>query len=193
MEKEEKQVYRILQTIQQELKAPKDKYNPYGSFKYRSAESIYENLKPLLKKHNCTLMFSEEPMAVGESVYLKCTARLTCNRDSSYIESTSAVRDGDDRKGLSWAQGTGCCLSYLRKYVMCGMFLIDDGVDDDSISGKPTGKDEDKVIRTKIKECSTVKELNALWNSIDADMQEAYTPLFSIRKNQILGRSKKAN
>lgn len=35
--------------IQAELKAPKDKTNNFGGYKYRSCESILEAVKPLLK------------------------------------------------------------------------------------------------------------------------------------------------
>ena len=38
--------------IQNELKAPKNKYNSFGNYNYRNAESIMEGVKPLLKKHN---------------------------------------------------------------------------------------------------------------------------------------------
>ena len=34
--------------IQQNLKAPKNQYNKFGNFKYRSCEDILEAVKPLL-------------------------------------------------------------------------------------------------------------------------------------------------
>ncbi len=36
--------------IQNELKAPKNQYNSFGKYKYRSAEDKLETIKPLLKK-----------------------------------------------------------------------------------------------------------------------------------------------
>ena len=49
-----------LTEIQNELKAPKNQYNSFGKYKYRSCEDILEALKPILKKHNATLVISDE-------------------------------------------------------------------------------------------------------------------------------------
>ena len=45
--------------IQSELKAPKNQFNSFGKYKYRSAEDILEAVKPLLKKYNCYLTITE--------------------------------------------------------------------------------------------------------------------------------------
>ena len=37
-----------LGAIQQELKAPKNQFNKFGNYKYRSCEDIMEAVKPLL-------------------------------------------------------------------------------------------------------------------------------------------------
>lgn len=182
MEKTNEKVLECLHKMQLELKAKKDKYNPFGKFNFRSAESMYENLKPLLEKYNCVLTFDEEPLAVGQFLYIKGTAVLTSLDDGSFCECSSCVRDGDARAGLSFAQGSGCCLSYLRKYVMCGMFLVDDGTDDDSISGKAN---KDKEIRDAINAATSLEGLSNLFNSLGEDLQEAYKPLFSIRKKNL--------
>ena len=49
-----------LVAIQHELKAPKDKFNSFGKYNYRSCESILEAVKPLLHKYNCTLVLSDQ-------------------------------------------------------------------------------------------------------------------------------------
>jgi hypothetical protein len=46
--------------IQAELKAPKNQYNSFGKYNYRSQEDILEALKPLLAKHGCTLTIHDE-------------------------------------------------------------------------------------------------------------------------------------
>ena len=40
----------VLTDIQNELKAPKNRFNKFGNYKYRSCEDILEAVKPLLKK-----------------------------------------------------------------------------------------------------------------------------------------------
>ena len=49
-----------LRLIQSELKAPKNQRNNFGKYNYRSCEDILEAVKPLLKKHKCTLTISDE-------------------------------------------------------------------------------------------------------------------------------------
>ena len=54
-----------LQQIQQTLKASKDMKNTFGGFNYRSAEGIYEALKPLLREFNCDLVLSDHIENIG--------------------------------------------------------------------------------------------------------------------------------
>ena len=46
--------------IQTELKANKDLFNSFGGYGYRSAESILEAVKPLLKETMCTIIISDD-------------------------------------------------------------------------------------------------------------------------------------
>lgn len=181
-------VNEALLSIQREFKSTKDKYNEFAKFNYRSAETMYASLKPLLEKYNCIMTFSEEPMAVGNSLYIKSTARLTSLEDGSVYESTSCVRDGDDRKGLSWAQGSGCCLAYLRKYVLCGMLLVDDGTDDDAISGRPNTpapKKKSKPTMTLINEANDIDSLMKIWNNLNDEEKQIFQPILRNRREEL--------
>ena len=59
-------IYEKLGAIQQALKAPKDLENKFGGYKYRSAESILEAVKPILADTGCTLTLSDEIVLIGE-------------------------------------------------------------------------------------------------------------------------------
>jgi hypothetical protein len=116
--------------IQSELKAPKNQFNKFGNYSYRSCEDILEALKPLLAKHECTLIIYDEIIEVGGRVYVKATAELT---DSDNTISASAyARESENKKGMDDAQITGSASSYARKYALNGLFLIDDTKDPDS-------------------------------------------------------------
>ena len=54
----------ILNKIQKELKAPKNQYNAFGKYKYRSCEDILEAVKPLLE--DATLTINDEIVVIGE-------------------------------------------------------------------------------------------------------------------------------
>lgn len=71
--------------IQTELKAPKNQRNKFGNYDYRSAEDILEGVKPLLEKHNCTLVMSDDIMNVGDKNYIKSTATLSCGEEKEQV------------------------------------------------------------------------------------------------------------
>ena len=117
--------------IQNELKVPKDNYNSFGKYRYRSAEDILMAVKPLLAKHGCQMTISDEIIAVGNRVYVKATVTLTDSQGN--IETVSALaREDENKKGMDGSQITGTASSYARKYALNGLFLIDDTKDADT-------------------------------------------------------------
>ena len=68
-----KQDYLI--AIQSELKAPKNQFNSFGKYKYRSAEDILEAVKPLLNKYGCYLTITETTQEIAG--YLVLTSKVS--------------------------------------------------------------------------------------------------------------------
>jgi len=143
-----------LKEIQQELKVPKDQYNSFSNFNYRSCEDILEKVKPLLKKHDLLLLLTDELINIGDRYYVKATATLK-GKDWEVV-TTGYAREEDERKGMDGSQITGSASSYARKYALNGMFLIDDGRDADSLDNRKLGvkkevpKTSGKVVAGKI-------------------------------------------
>lgn len=126
-------IYEKLTLIQNELKAPKNSYNSFGKYKYRSCEDILEGLKPVLKKNKATLFISDSIEMIGERVYVKAEATLIdCENQAECISNTAYARESDDKKGMDASQVTGATSSYARKYALNGLFLIDDTKDADT-------------------------------------------------------------
>jgi hypothetical protein len=115
--------------IQKELKAPKDKMNSFGGYKYRSCESILEAVKPLL--NGCLLLMSDEVRNIGTKNYVVATATFI-EEDGKQFVVTAYAREPEARKGMDDSQITGASSSYARKYALGGLFAIDDGNDPDS-------------------------------------------------------------
>lgn len=124
-------ISKTLVAIQSELKAPKNQYNSFGKYKYRSAEDILEAVKPLLKAHNANLYMSDEIIAVADRIYLKTTATFT-DAEGNEIKTSACARESLDKKGMDDSQITGTASSYARKYCLNGLFLIDDTKDADT-------------------------------------------------------------
>lgn len=133
-----------LEKIQKELKAPKNQYNSFGGYNYRSCEDIMQAVKPLLK--GCVLTISDELLAIGDRYYIKATATLEDNEDK--ISVSAYARETETKKGMDVSQITGASSSYARKYALNGLFLIDDVKDADSTN---THSKEDKPLTDRQK------------------------------------------
>ena len=137
-----KTIYEKLMYIQSELKAPKNQYNNFGKFKYRSCEDILEAIKPLLKEMGLVIIFTDEIVPLDLRCYVKATAKLTDGMEE--ILSTSYAREPLAKKGMDEMQISGAAGSYARKYALNGLFLIDDSKDSDVPNGqKPKDKFQD--------------------------------------------------
>ena len=137
--------------IQSELKAPKNQFNKFGGYNYRSQEDILEALKPLLTKHECLLTVTDEMEAVEGRVYVKATATITDGEKG--VQVTAYAREASTKKGMDEAQITGSASSYARKYALNGLFLIDDTKDADATNdhGKEKPTVSEKVTPPKRK------------------------------------------
>lgn len=153
-----------LQLIQTELKAPKNQYNSFGKYKYRSCEDIQEGVKPLLEQTKTSLVVGDEIIMVGERYYVKATATLMDCESEDVVTNTSYAREEESKKGMDGSQVTGTSSSYARKYALNGLFCIDDTKDSDSTNkGEDGGKKEDnKADEPKDSDLITQKEAMVL-------------------------------
>jgi hypothetical protein len=126
--------------IQQELIAPKNQYNSFGKYNYRSLEDIMVAVKPLLAKYKCVLTFEDTSSNVGDVPVLICIASLMCIESAGVLSSEARVGVDINKKGMDIAQSFGSSSSYGRKYAANGLFLIDDTKDADATNkhGKDT-------------------------------------------------------
>lgn len=135
--------------IQSELKTPKNAFNKFGGYNYRSAEDILEALKPILKQKDCYLVVQEEGKEIAGIPYIQSTATLTHKNES--ISATALAGINIETKGMSVPQSFGSSSSYAKKYSLGNLFLIDDTKDSDSLN-KHGKKDNDaKTIAQEIK------------------------------------------
>lgn len=147
----------ILNKIQKELKAPKNQYNAFGKYKYRSCEDILEAVKPLLE--DAILTINDEMVVIGERYYIKATATLT-EADKS-ISATAYAREPEEKKGMDSAQITGATSSYARKYALNGLFLIDDTKDADTMDNSKTVNIEE--LKAEADKCQTIEDLKKFY------------------------------
>lgn len=120
-----------LHSIQQSLSAPKDEYNEFGKYKYRSCEGILKELKKHLGLNGMDIILSDCVVEIGGRVYIEATATLYDVETGETISSTAYAREEEQKKGMDTSQVTGAASSYARKYALNGLFAIDDTKDSD--------------------------------------------------------------
>lgn len=153
-------IYEKLAEIQTELKAPKNQYNSFGGYNYRSCEDILEAVKPLAHKYNAVVVVSDELCVKGDRYYVAAHAMLINTEEEGQITVTAYAREPDTKKGMDSSQITGASSSYARKYALNGLFAIDDTKDrdtpeaakEDAEREKEAAKAEEKARQKAIKE-----------------------------------------
>jgi len=176
--------------IQSELKAPKNQRNTFGNYNYRSAEDILEAVKPLLKKHECTMTISDTIVEVGGRVYVKATA--TFLDGDNRTEVSAFAREEETKKGMDAAQITGSASSYARKYALNGLFLIDDTKDPDATNDHGNPREEKKApskasetIELAINLAKSEQELIDIWKTLKATERVEFKEMFTKRKEEL--------
>lgn len=164
-------IYNKLLKIQQELKVPKNQYNSFGKYNYRSCEDILTAFKPIGKKYKVVLLLNDDAEQVGESIFIKATAKLVDVEDKhESIETTAYAMHSKEKKGMDDSQMSGTASSYARKYALNALFAIDDTKDADTDEyAKQTSKSkpangtniEFDVIRKELKGCFSAEAVDA--------------------------------
>lgn len=142
--------------VQSQLKVPKNQYNDYGGFKYRSCEDILEAVKPLLQKEGLYVTIADDIVVIGERFYVKATATLSDGENS--ISNQAFAREDAAKKGMDGSQVTGTASSYARKYALNGLLAIDDTKDADALNN---GKEYTTKASGKVKATAPAPEIPA--------------------------------
>lgn len=198
--KPNKTLVEVLLAIQQNLVAPKDQYNSFGKYSYRSCEQILKALKPLLAEHNAVILFDEELVEQNGWHYVKATAKLVTMQGET-ISASSYAREDETRKGMDASQITGSASSYARKYALNALFAIDDVKDSDatnthgkeqsSAPAKPVKPADEKIKPTpeeftaKINSINSEQELRKYWASIDEAVKDDYRQEITNRNKEL--------
>lgn len=149
--------------VQSQLKAPKNQWNKFFDFNYRSCEDILEAVKPLLKAEGLFLTITDDIVVLGDRFYVKATATLTDGERS--LSNQAFAREPEEQAKMTDSQVTGAASSYARKYALNGLLAIDDAKDADALNnGKDSnnGKDFDKGKAKAIAEARKAPDLAAL-------------------------------
>ena len=167
-----------LLNIQQKVNAPKNQYNKFGGYNFRSCEDILQAVKPVLAEYNCTLTIQDELIQIGDRYYVKATAQLVDCDDETKATSQAYAREEESKKGMDGAQITGASSSYARKYALNGLFCLDDTKDADA-TNSGDNKQQEKPQQNKPAQAQQqpAKPNDAQFKKLAAAAREAgYSP-----------------
>ena len=137
-------IYEKLMIIQQDLIAPKNQYNSFGKYNYRSCEDILEGLKKKKKKVKAVVTISDEIIEISGRHYVRSTAYLHDTESDAYVQNSAYAREEENKKGMDASQVTGSASSYARKYALNGLFCIDDVKDADTRDNRQKDAEQQK-------------------------------------------------
>lgn len=178
-----------LATIQSRLKAPKNQYNSFGKYKYRSCEDILEALKPLANEQGCTITIEDSPIMVGEWHYIQATATLSDGYNSKSVK--AYARESETKSGMDSSQITGTASSYARKYALNGLFAIDDTKDADTMDNRPKVEPNPEAkelakVKAQLKQAKTADEIkNVLSLYLYSELKEQVKELCKERGKEL--------
>lgn len=138
-------IYKKLMLVQSKLKAPKNQFNKFGNYSYRSCEDILEGLKPLLNEVGAVLVINDEILNMGHRFYIKSVANFIDVETGEKVTSSAMAREEEERVKFDPAQLTGSVSSYARKYALNGLFAIDDTKDSDGTNKYDKNKNNGNV------------------------------------------------
>lgn len=185
-------IFEKLSAIQNELKAPKNQYNSFGKYNYRSCEDILESVKPLCRKYRTLLLLSDEIVVIGDNnptivnektydknhlelkndervssnqrYYIKAIATLYDLDSDKSISNTAFARESENKTGMDASQITGATSSYARKYALNGLFCIDDTKDADTDEYQNQTKEQPKKQAVSKATKKQIELINELFN-----------------------------
>ena len=163
--------------IQKKLKAPKNQYNSFGKYKYRSCEDILEGVKPLLAELNVALVITDEICLIGDRYYVKATANLLDEENKVIFGTSALAREEETKKGMDGSQVTGAASSYARKYALNGLFAIDDTKDADATNTHDKEPKKEKLNDSKIYiELAKLTDLDLIKNFYEENKDKVNDP-----------------
>ncbi|EPH86958.1 Erf family protein [Enterococcus faecalis 06-MB-DW-09] len=132
MTEEKLTIQQKLIQIQSELKVPKNNFSEYGGYNFRNAEDILKAVKKHNLEHGLLLTLTDVPLFIEGRFYIRSTATLSDGKESICID--AYAREAESKSKMDDSQLTGSASSYARKYALQGLYLVDDGIDPDSLN-----------------------------------------------------------
>ena len=172
--------------VQNWLKAPKNQFNSFGKYSYRSCEDILEAVKPLLYAQGLLLTITDSLITEGSEFFVEATVSVSDGEKTVQVKAQAGL--DLIKKGMDKSQATGAASSYARKYALNGLFLIDDTKDADATNthGKTVTTDKPKLMANSEAYANVLKALKSgKFSLADVKMKYVISAELEQKLNQV--------
>lgn len=168
-------VYQKIKTLGVDSKAEAGKF----SYDYVSLSKFKKIVDPVLEEQKVGYI---QPLKIIDGK--NCLETIVYDEETGeeIVSSTIILKPRSETNPQDW----GASITYFRRYTLFSIFGIIGDKDDDCLL-------LDEEITFRVKQSTTIRELNKLYSSIHEKQQEQFKDLFSERKNEILENTKKDN
>ena len=171
-------------------KIRKDAKNPYFKSSYASLPNILDEIKPILKE--CGIVIVQTPgltEIIGQqidkdaAVYSQLTMRL--NTTIYHVKTNERISESMSMPiTKADPQGAGSAITYMRRYALVSMLCLN--VDDDDGNAASVPVSLDKGTLEQIATCTTLEELEGVWQAYRALQSNAeFKTAIQRRKSEI--------
>lgn len=177
---QEKKLLAKLQQIQEEFTfVKKNKQNSHFKNTYVDINTLLQEIRPILKKHNILLI---QPLIFKDSKSLLRTILTDMDTGEEYISEIVIPELSDPQK-------IGSAITYYRRYSIITIFLLET-LDDDGEAANGRGRLAGKIDHSgAIKRMNTMEELR-LYLAKYPDEKNVLMPLLTARKLEITNATK---
>ncbi len=168
-------VYQRIKKLGVDSKAEAGKF----SYDYVSLSKFKKIVDPVLEEQKIGYI---QPLKIIDGK--NCLETIVYDEETGeeIVSSTIILKPRSETNPQDW----GASITYFRRYMLFSIFGIIGDKDDDCLL-------LDEEITLRVKQSTTINELNKLYSSIHEKQQEQFKDLFTERKNEILENTKKEN
>lgn len=144
-------VYTKLARVQAGMSVPKERVNTFGGFSFRSSEDILAGAKKLVAEVGAIILLHDSIEHIEGVRYVVASACFIDTANGEHIEVKGYAEVDKGKPKMSAEQVIGCASSYARKYALCGLLAVDNGLDVDSLEQekKVTASSGKKAVEKK--------------------------------------------
>lgn len=168
-------VYQRIKKLGVDSKAEAGKF----SYDYVSLSKFKKIVDPVLEELKVGYT---QPLTIIDGKNCLVTIVYDEETGEEIVKSTIILKPRSETNPQDW----GASITYFRRYTLFSIFGIIGDKDDDCLL-------LDEEITFRVKQSTTINELNKLYSSIHEKQQEQFKDLFTERKNEILENTKEEN